>query len=449
MDPDQYLRIFTYLHKDTLPTDLTTTIQINRFKNFCKPFIIKNNYLYRKDRRKEGNLLRVIRRFEMEPVLYMMHNDPTGGHFSTEAMFNKIRDRYYWPQLYEDIRTYVKTCDNCQRRGRNNKRNPLHPIPVYSPFYQIGIDFVGPLPLTSNGNKYIIVAMDYLTKWPEAQPVSNADAEATANFLYETIICRHGCPQKILSDRGAHFKNQMIEKLMQKFQIQHLFSTPYHPQTNGLVERFNRTLCESLAKLGEIKDWDKNIAPVLFAYRTSKHATTGISPFFLMYGREPRLPIDDSEFGRTGNLVQHLHHLVDDLPLIRETTRSHITQQQVEQKQKHDRQVRTNQVFSIGDKVLYYRAEKEKQWTGKLEEKWKGPYYIHAVGQNGSYKLRDLKGKVLKAPVNISLLKPYFDRQNWTPSVLINYGETTDNRRNSRRNFRGDSSEPRILNTSI
>ena len=188
MNSEQYSRIFTYLHKNTLPTDLTNNSQINRFKNFCRPFIVKNNYLYRKDRRKEGNNLRVIRRFEMEPVLYMMHNDPTGGHFATDAMFNKIRNRYYWPQLYEDIRRYVRTCDSCQRRGRNKKLHELHPIPVHSPFYQIGIDFVGPLPLTSNGNKYIIVAMDYLTKWPEAQAVPNANAETTANFLYETII---------------------------------------------------------------------------------------------------------------------------------------------------------------------------------------------------------------------------------------------------------------------
>jgi hypothetical protein len=103
MDPNQYFRIFNFLNKNILPADLTDTVQTNRFKNFCKPFIIKNNYLYKKDRRKEGNLLRVIRRFEMEPVLYMMYNDPTGGYFSTDAMFNKIRDRYFWPQLYEDV----------------------------------------------------------------------------------------------------------------------------------------------------------------------------------------------------------------------------------------------------------------------------------------------------------------------------------------------------------
>ena len=131
------------------------------------------------------------------------------------------------------------------------------------------IDFVGPLPLTTSGNKYIIVAMDYFTKWPEAKAVSNATAEQVAIFIYEDIICRHGCPQRILSDRGTHFNNEMIAKLVDKFSMRHLLSTPYHPQTNGLVERFNRTLKESLAKLADEDNWDKYIAPTLFAYRTS------------------------------------------------------------------------------------------------------------------------------------------------------------------------------------
>ena len=179
MDTTQYNRIFQYLTTQQLPLDLDTQQLIKQFKNFCTPFIIKNNYLYRKDKQKEGNLLRVIRIHEMEPVLYMVHNDPTSGHFGTEIMFNKIRTRYYWPQMYENIREYVKNCDSCQRRGKPQTHQLLHPIPVHSPFYQIGIDFVGPLPKTSNGNKYIIVAMDYLTKWPEAKAVPRATAEET------------------------------------------------------------------------------------------------------------------------------------------------------------------------------------------------------------------------------------------------------------------------------
>ena len=136
----------------------------------------------------------------------MFHNDPTAGHFAVDIMFDKIKSRYYWPQMYENIREYVKSCDSCQRRGKYKRNEPLHPIPVHSPFYQIGIDFVGPLPKTKNGNKYIITAMDYLTKWPEAKPVPTATAEQVSIFLYEEIIGRHGCPMKILSDQGSHFK---------------------------------------------------------------------------------------------------------------------------------------------------------------------------------------------------------------------------------------------------
>ena len=251
MEIEQYNRIFKFLFTQTIPSDITNPKQIKQFKTFSNNFIIKNNYLYKKDKRKANNLLRVIRTFEMEAILYMMYNSPTSGHFATDTIFEKIRARYFWPQMYENIREYVKSCDACQRRGKSRNKQPLHPIPVHSPFYQIGIDFVGPLPKTKEGNRYIIVAMDYLTKWPEAKPVPAATAEETEKFIFEDIICQHGCPQVILTDRGMHFNNQLIQKLVERFQIRHLLSTPYHPQTNGLVERFNRTLCESLAKLVE------------------------------------------------------------------------------------------------------------------------------------------------------------------------------------------------------
>ena len=119
----------------------------------------------------------------------MMHNDPTAGHFAAEIMFEKIRSRYYWPQMYENIRLYVRSCDICQRRGKNKRSEPLHPIPVDAPFYRIGLDFVGPLPRTIRENHYIIVAVDYFTKWPEARAFPEANAENTAIFIYENIIC--------------------------------------------------------------------------------------------------------------------------------------------------------------------------------------------------------------------------------------------------------------------
>ena len=146
------------------------------------------------------------------------------------------------------------------------------------------------------------------------------------------------------------------------------------------------------------------------AYHTSKQSTTKITPFYLTYGREAKLPIDDlSE--NIEQIEQRIQNLLDILPHERESAIKRIEVQQIKQKQRYDQYVRHEINFSIGDKVLYYDAAKEKQWTGKLNEKWKGPYYIHDVLQNGSYKLRNLlDGRVLRTPVNGSLLKIYHDR---------------------------------------
>src|ERR1044072_1030059 len=145
MDTERYNLLQTFLQNQILPDTLTTQQQ-KQIKQQSKHFQLKNGFLYKIDKRNNKNLLRVVRKYEMEPVLYMFHNDPTAGHFSVDKMFDKIRDRYYWPQMYENIREYVKSCDACQRRGKSHKNELMHPIPVHSPFYQIGIDIVGPLP---------------------------------------------------------------------------------------------------------------------------------------------------------------------------------------------------------------------------------------------------------------------------------------------------------------
>ena len=118
-------------------------------------------------------------------------------------------------------------------------------------------------------------------------------------------------------------------------------------------------------------------------------------------------------------MTDRINKLVEDLPHDRESTRKRIDQQQIKQKLYHDQQIRRNETYQIGDKVLLYKAEKAKQWSGKLDEKWKGPYYIHMVLQNGSYKLRDMQGNVLKTPFNGSLLKTYYDRISWIPTIVI------------------------------
>ena len=153
---------------------------------------------------------------------------------------------------------------------------------------------MGPLNETKRGNKYIITATDYLTKWPEARAVKHAKKKDIALFLWEEIICKHGCPKELLSDRGVAFLSKMVEKLLLISGITHKLSSAYHSQTNELTERFNRTLCKSLARTAakHDKQWDLFVHASLFAYRTMKHNTTHQTPFFLVYGRQAIMPVE-------------------------------------------------------------------------------------------------------------------------------------------------------------
>ncbi len=183
----------------------------------------------------------------------MIYDNLTAGHFAIKIMYNKIKERYYWPKIYEDIKIYVKFCNQCQRRKKLRNKNKLHNIKIIELFYQIGIDIIRLLPITSKRKRYIIIAIDYFIKWAEIKALKEANAYEVAIFIYKKIICRHECSKKILTDRGTHFNNKMIEELMKKFNIKYNFSILYHPKTNRLVKRFNKTICESLAKLAEEK----------------------------------------------------------------------------------------------------------------------------------------------------------------------------------------------------
>ena len=375
---------------------------------------------------KEGRLLKVLRKDEIDSVLWMMHNHPTAGHFGTEKTYEKIKERFYWKGMLQDIKQYIKYCDTCQRRGKKGGQGYLNPIKTEKPFERIGIDFVGPLSRTRNGNRYILVAMDYLTKWPEAKAMDKATAENVTEFIYKEIICRHGTPKIIMSDQGSHFKNQMMKGLCEKFKIKHKLSSPYHPQTNGLVERFNRTLCESLAKISEQEDqWDEHIEEALFAYRTSKQKTTRKTPFYLTYGRQPVLPVDEFENNReiknTGikeDILFRKYEIIE-LEEQRSEALENIENSQKKQKEIHDGMMKNETVFRIGEKVLLKESAKDKQWTGKLSENWKGPYYIHEIYGKGAYKIKTPEGKILKATQNVKNLKKYYDRRDKLPEIYI------------------------------
>ena len=183
--------------------------------------------------------------------------------------------------------------------------------------------------------------MDYLTKWSEAKLTKEVTTVLTVDFIYEDIICQHGCLGIIQTDRGTHFNNQLLEKLLEKFKIEHLISTLYHYQTNGLVKCFNRTLIEALSRTAtqHLDECDKYVAPMLFSYRTSKHATMRLSLFFLVYGREVKLPTDDTKIEGEPSLVHHLAQQLDELPIWRRETQLQIAYEQQKQKDCYDEKI--------------------------------------------------------------------------------------------------------------
>ena len=316
--------------------------------------------------------------------------------------------------MYDDVRRYVQICDECQRRGKNKRTEPLHPIKVGQPFDRVGMDIVGPLPMTERGNKYIVVATDYLTKWPEARALPNAKASSVVPFFYEDIICRHGCPKELLTDRGTHFVNEILDSLCNKMGIKHKLMTAYHPQTNGLVERFNRTLCETLAKFANENknDWDTFVPSTLFAYRTKRHNTTRHEPFYLTYGREAILPIEFQvqtqsiqikETNDKDDLLNRVRQITGRMDHDINQAQSNIEKSQRKQKERHDKNLTNEYTFRVGELVLMHKTEIQDK--KKLEERWKGPYYVHADLGNGVYKLRTMDRKILKMLINSARLK--------------------------------------------
>ena len=223
-------------------------------------------------------------------VLEEGHDATYAGHFAPKKLYKRVSQNYYWPRMRGDIYTKYQLCVTCASAQGHKRRHtpPLQSIPVGEPFECLGMDFKE-MDVSNHGNRYALVLQDYLTKWPEAVP--DRTANTVAKCLCE-IIWRHGVPRKIIHDRAPEFLSDLLQDTAELIGVKQLPTTGGHPQTDGLVERFNRTLknmlCKLVAKKG--KTWDVLLGPVLFVYQTTPHDSTGESPFYLMHGRDAKLP---------------------------------------------------------------------------------------------------------------------------------------------------------------
>jgi hypothetical protein len=272
---------------------------------------------------------------------------------------------------------------------------------------------MGPLPKTLSGYRYIVVAIDHFTKWVEARALEEADAQSITLFLYEDIICRHGVPTILSSDKGTEFINEMIAALTSVYKIKHIKTTAYHPQGNGQVERTNKTIKNILAKITPPTpgDWSHYLPSALSVIRNTRQASTKFSPSELLYGRPMRHHFEEEE-STTGDPKDPVEYAQEEFSRIREfRSQAHqfIKRAQDRQKRTHDSRVQLLPPLKIGNLVLVWQTVVEMDMSAKLKPKYKGPYFVHQVKGTTYWLKNKHNGNIHPKTYHRNLLKIYHD----------------------------------------
>ncbi|GFY13598.1 transposon Tf2-6 polyprotein [Trichonephila clavipes] len=362
--------------------------------------------------------LPVIPKHLRADILRHFHDAPTAGHLGFAKTYDRIRKRFYWPGMYRNVVRYVMHCRECQRRKSVPQRPPgrLVPIPpAIAPFHRIGIDLLGRFPKSAHGNKWIIVCTDYSTRYAITKALPTAEVDEIAKFLLEEIVLRHGAPRVIITDRGAVFRSRLVSSLVDLCNIDHRFTTAYHPQTNGLTERFNKTLADMLSMYVDVeqKNWDEILPFVTFAYNTAKQETTGFTPFYLLHGREAEttldtmLPFCPNDFD--DNNITKIAARAEES---RQLARVHTLRAQDKDRRRYDSK---HQMVSYapGDLVWIYTPVRKVGLSEKLLRRYFGPYQVLRRLSAVTYAVQDFdpasRKRKLREVVHVLRMKPYHD----------------------------------------
>ena len=324
------------------------------------------------------------------------------GHLSYSSIANAVESRGWWPTLEADMRRFISACPNCQiaQRQRIHQEKEYAQLvtdPFIRPFQRWGIDLIGILPKTSQGNRWIITAVDYATGWPVAKAIPKATEDAIADFIYSEIYMHYGAPQEIFSDGGKNLWGGVVQAYLQRIGTHHKGTSPYHPRTNGKVERLNGILEGMISKMlfgKPTKLWDLYLDTPLFASRIRTNTTTNTSPFYLLYGQHPHLHGDPHHALPTdAPAADHQERIRTMSSARQEATRA--TYERALQDRRIRDDIVTPHTLEEGDWVLV-RHEKPQ----KLESKWFGPYQIVQKKLLGTYRLQDPNGRELQALVH-------------------------------------------------
>nr|XP_015210947.1 PREDICTED: uncharacterized protein LOC107078390 [Lepisosteus oculatus] len=372
-------------------------------------FMTKNNLLYQVQQKgqEEVEQLLIPRPYQMK-LLNLAHSHLMGGHLGVKKTSERLLSRFFWPGIYKAVEKYCRECPECQKSAPQPYRNPLIPLPIIeTPFERIGMDLVGPLIRTTKGHQYILVIVDYATRYPEAIPLRAATAKNIARELVQ-LFALVGIPKEILTDQGTPFMSKVMRDLCKLLGIQQIRTSVYHPQTDGLVERFNKTLKSMLRKTMQKdgKNWDQLLPYLMFAVREVPQASTGFSPFELLYSRKPRGLLDvvkeswEHQPSPLQTIIEHVEQMRERINVIVPLVKENLEKAQAQQQQIYNRGAVARE-FQIGDRVLVPTPE------CKFLASWQGPYEVVEKVGPVNYKVKQHDRRRQHQIYHVNLLKKW------------------------------------------
>ncbi|KAF0160877.1 MAG: hypothetical protein FD157_4172 [Rhodocyclaceae bacterium] len=359
------------------------------------------------------------------------HASRAGAHAGPEITYRRLGQTYWWPDMKTNVKKILVTCAICQRIKSDgvNSTAPMTPIPSKRPFERVHIDLVGPL-ANSKGYRYILVMVDAFTKWVEAIPLRDKSAETVAWAVLTTWVTRYGWMDRIHSDQGTEFENQVMHGLCDWAGTIKTRTTPYHPQGNGAVERVNRTIREAVTAICEEfgTKWTDALPFALWSMRSAVSRTTGSTPYYLLFGREMRLPFDYLRTDDRGERLyaEYVEELIENLEQIRTTAVKHIERSQERTRLLFD-ETALLRTFQTGQSVLIRRkvrpsdeAPGEKFWL-----RWEGPFTVEFQWSPTSYEISDPLSPTRKWTVHVNDMKSFRNANVPAPPTPFPAAKTT------------------------